>query len=362
MSTEYSGPSEFVHLHCHTLYSTHDGVQSPEQLFNMCAERNWPAVAITEHGRLNSVPDCYFASKASGVQYIPGCEIYFNDYEPARQAMAARGEKMSGLKQSDPDLYTRIMRNRHLTVLAKNMTGFHNLVKMTTEAYQFGFYARPRVWFDKLLEYKEGLIILTGCFNGPPSYEIGRKLMKTDDERGAWDYLKKFKREFGDDLYVEVQMPCLAEHEEDIDDRLHFWTLIGMAEKLGVRTVLTNDVHYLDQADFETQKLMMAIGQNVTVDSPDLFHANSNEQYLKTRADLWHTFKTMGYDRHATDAQFEAMCDNTLLVAEKCKQFSPSLDPKIPTNDGDAEKLKRIVVSELMKRGLHKCTKKYVVD
>jgi hypothetical protein len=305
---------------------------------------------------------------------VHNCEVYFNDYEPIRQEMAARGEKMSSIKQSDPDLYTRIMRNRHLTVLAKNMTGFHNLVKMTTEAFKFGFYSRPRVWFDKLLEYKEGLIILTGCFNGPASYEIGRNLMRIKenspyhekngprDKKGAIDYIKKFKDAFGDDLYIEVQMPCLAQHEEDIDDRKHFWLLLKMAEKFGIKAVLTNDVHYLDQAGFETQKLMMAIGQNVTIDSPDLFHANSNEQYLKTRADLWHTFKTMGYDKHATDAQFEAMCDNTLLVAEKCGKFTPDLEPKIPTNEGDPEKLKRIVVSELMKRGLHKCTKKYVVD
>ena len=139
---KYTGPTDFVHLHCHTVYSTLDGVQSPEQLFAMCADRGWPAVAITEHGSMASVPDNYFASKASGVQYIPSCEIYYNDYEPIRRDMVARGEKLSGLKQSNPDLHTRIVRNRHLTVLAKNMTGFHNLVKMTTEAYEFGFYGR----------------------------------------------------------------------------------------------------------------------------------------------------------------------------------------------------------------------------
>jgi len=185
--------------------------------------------------------------------------------------------------------------------------------------------------------------------------------MRTAEQTGAIDYVQKFKDAFGDDVYVEVQMPCLAD-TSDLDDRKHFWLLLKIAEKLGVRAVLTNDVHYPNRIDFETQKLMMAISQNVTVDSPDLFHVNSDEQYLKTRADLYDTFKTKGYDKHATNAQFEAMCDNTLLVAQKCEEFSPDLEPKIPTNDGDADKLKRIVVSELIRRGLHKCTKKYVVD
>ena len=368
MGIEYTGPTDFVHLHCHTVYSTLDGVQSPEQLFAMCADRGWPAVAITEHGSMASVPDNYFASKASGVQYIPSCEIYYNDYEPIRRDMVARGEKLSGLKQSNPDLHTRIVRNRHLTVLAKNMTGFHNLVKMTTEAYEFGFYGRPRVWFDKLLEYKEGLIILTGCFNGPISFEIGQDLLRTDPKNkdhldGALDYAGKFKEAFGDDVFIEVQMPCLADDDtDDKDDRKQFWMLNGIATKFGIPAVLTNDVHYIDRADFQTQKLMMAVSQGVTIDSPDLFHVNSDEQYFKTRAELYNTFKTHGYDKHCTDEQFEDMCNNTLLVAEKCEPFALTAEPKIPTGDGDPEKLKKIVLKKLMEKGLHKCTKKYFVD
>jgi len=357
---EYAGPTEFVHLHCHTVYSTLDGVQTPEQLFDVCADRNWPAIAITEHGNLASVPDAYFAAKKKGIKYIPGCEIYFNDYEPIRRERMGNGEKMGAIKQSNPDLYTRIMRNRHLTILAKNMTGFYNLVKMTTEAWEFGFYSRPRIWFDKLLEYSEGLIVLSGCLNGPVSYEARNNILRSENEKGALDYALKFKEAFGDNYFIEVQMPCLPDGEAD--DKKAFWTLNKIASKYGIRPVLTNDAHYLSREDFEVQKLMMAIGQGLTIDDPELFHVNSDEQFLKTRSQLYETFKSHGYDKHTNDSRFEEMCDNTLYAAEQCETFDPDLEPKIPTAEADPGKLKRFVLKELMRRGLHNQTEKYMVD
>jgi len=357
---KYTGPTEFVHLHCHTVYSTLDGVQTPEQLFAACAEREWPAIAITEHGVLSSVPDNYFAAKANGVKYIAACEIYFNDFEPLRQEIIANGDTLSSIKQSDPMLHSRIVRNRHLTLLAKNMTGFSNLIRMVTEAHKFGFYGRPRIWFDKLLEYKEGLIVLSGCLNGPVSHEIRQDILRSDNGRGAIDYVLKFREAFGDDYYLELQMPCLP--DADAKDKPAFWVLDKISKKFNIPSVLTNDAHYLNREDFQIQKLMMAISQNLTIDSPDLFHVNSDEQFLKTRAELYDTFKRHGYDKHTGDDRFEIMCDNTLAVAGKCEYFEPDLEPKIPTGDGDPVKLKQMVVRELMRRGLHKCADKYVVD
>ena len=110
----YGGPTEYAHLHTHTVYSTLDGVQTPEQLFDACADRNWPAIAVTEHGHMASVPDCFFAAQKHGIKFIAGCEIYFNDYELYRQEMTI---KMGQLKDENPLLHTRINRNRHLTFL-----------------------------------------------------------------------------------------------------------------------------------------------------------------------------------------------------------------------------------------------------
>ena len=350
---EYSGPSEFVHLHNHTLFSMLDGVQSPEELASAVAEREWPAFAVTEHGHMSSVPDCYFAARDKNVKYICGAEIYYNDYELARQKLVGDGEKLSGIKQSNPDLHTRIMRNRHLTVISKNMTGFHNLVRLTTEAWKLGYYYKPRIWFDRLVEHKDGLIVLSGCLNGPISYELRNKNIKA-----AIGYVVRFKELFGEDFYIEVQMPCL----QDVPDYWVFWALVKLAKKFNIKLALSNDSHYIDRRDFEIQKLMMAIDQGLTVNSPDLFHVNSDEQYLKTRAELYTTFKTKKYCENVSDSDFEDMCNNTIEIASKCDPFVPNLDPKIPTGEGDVEKLRRAVADALIERKLHKCTKKYIID
>lgn len=357
---DYDGPNDFVHLHCHTVFSTLDGAQTPEEVFNKCKDEGWPAIAITEHGNLSSVPDNYFASKSCGVKYFPACELHYNDYEPLRREMIEDGHTMHGIKQKDPELHRKLSRNRHLTVICKNDVGFHNLVKLTTEAWEWGFYGRPRVWFDKLAEYSEGLIVLSGCMNGPVSHELLNKRIRSEDGRGALDYVDKFRELFGEDYYIEVQMPVIR--EDDKDDRRAFWLLLNIADKYGIMPVLTNDAHYLDRKSFEIQKLMMAISQNVTVDSPDLFHVNSDEQFLKTRAQLYETFIEKGYSENATRDQFERSCDNTLHVAEKCEPFQPDLDPKIPSEPDDADKLKKLVAGELIKRGLHKDKRKFVID
>ncbi len=367
--TPYDGPSEFVHLHCHTVYSTLDGVQTPEQLMTACAERKWPAIAVTEHGHMASVPDLYFAATKNGIKYIPGCEIYFNDYEPYRQRMQRQGGKLKDLRESDPDFAYRISRNRHLTVLAKNMTGFKNLVELTTLAWEYGtYYNRARIWFDKLVEKKEGLIILSGCLNGPVSYEINHSNLNTSKAKngeeitGALDYVRMFREAFGEDYFIELQMPCLFNAEGGFDDYKVFWKLLAIANKLGIDTALANDAHYLKREDFRTQKLMMAIDQDLTIDSPDLFHVNSDEQFLKTRQELWHTFKTNPYSKHATDADFEAMCDNTLKIANRCAEFTPDIKPKVPVVDTDIVLLRKLVSESLIRKGLHKVTKKSIID
>jgi DNA polymerase III subunit alpha len=352
---QYNGPSEFVHLHCHTVFSILDGVASPEQYFSTCKERGWTAIAITEHGNLASVPDNYIAAQKHGVKYIPGCEIYFNDYEPLRQKFAADGVKMSELKQTDPALREKIGRNRHITLYAKNKKGFENLVKVSTQAYETGMFYKPRVWFDKLLEYKEGLAVASGCMNGPASHAFLNK-----DKAEALDYLRKFKEAFGDDFYVEVQMPCLPE----MDDHIAFATLLAAAgpKYLNINVILTNDSHYLEQKDVEIQKVMMAIDQGVQVDDPNLFQINSSEQYLKTRAELYETFKNNKYHQYATDADFEMMCNNTLKLAETCEDFEPDLAPKVPLVEDADNELREKVIAALKKRGLYDKTEKYTVD
>jgi len=372
---EYSGPTEFVHLHNHTVFSALDGVATPEQYAQQCSERGYPAMSATEHGHMASVPDMYLAFKKVGVKYIPGCEIYFNDYEPLRRKMVAQGTKIRSQdwRAQNPELAARLFRNRHLTVLCKNKTGFHNLIKLTTQAYETGLFGMGRmqmnrIWFDKLCEYKEGLIVLSGCLNGPVAHELRYKQLTdkegnvlsertlSDRAKDASKWVKKFKKAFGEDYYIELQMPGIP------DDDIVFRSLIGMADHYKIPTVLANDCHYLRRKDFMLQKIMMAVAQDTTIDSPDLFHVNSDEQFMKTRAELWSQFKNNGYSKGMDDGVFETMCDNTLMVADRCTAFDVDTSPKIPEIKDEDNELRKLVALSLKKRGLDKRDDKFIID
>jgi DNA polymerase-3 subunit alpha len=332
-------------------------------------------MAATEYGHMASVPSMHFAFKKHGIKYIAGCEIYYNDYEPFRQDMNVRGVKLKSVEEESPILSQRIRRNRHVTVLCKNEVGFHNLIKLTTLAHKFGFYYNPRIWFEKLCEYKEGLIIMSGCLNGPVSHEIRLDVQhiletgqKAPRQKGrdltAVEYIKKFHSVFGDDYYLEVQMPVL----EELHDHIVFMKLIEYGDDLGIKVVLANDSHYLGRKDFQVQKVMMAISQGMTVDNPDLFHVNSDEQFMKTRVELWNTFKNNQYSLKVDDRKFDEICDNALEIASRCEVLNPDTNPKIPDwsmiepgVDAD-DRLKITVAKELMKRGLHTSKRKFIID
>lgn len=372
---DYKGPSQFVHLHNHTVFSTLDGVATPEQYAEQCEKRGYPAMSATEHGHMASVPDMYLAFKKAKVKYIPGCEIYFNDWEPMRQDLESRGHKTRSpeWRRQNPELASRIVRNRHLTVLCKNQTGFHNLVKLTTQAYGNGLFGVGqkqfnRIWFDKLCEYKEGLIILSGCLNGPVCHELRFRELK--DKQGnvvversrrqcvdeAVTIVKKFKEVFGEDYYIELQMPGVED-----DDKV-FRDLVGIADAYKLPLVLANDCHYLTRKDFILQKTMMAIAQNMDVYSPDLFHVNSDEQYMKTRGELWSRFKNHSYSKGIPDSVFETMCDNTLEIASRIQACTFDPDPKIPNIQNADKALQKLVLERLIELGLDKCIDKFFVD
>jgi DNA polymerase-3 subunit alpha len=374
------------------VFSALDGVATPEQYAEQCFERGYPAMSATEHGHMASVPDMYLAFRKHGIKYIPGCEIYFNDYEPNRheleRTLDASGKNFIKVRSpvwraENPELSARINRNRHLTVLCKNQTGYHNLLKLTTQAYETGLFGMGRtqynrIWFDKLCEFKEGLIILSGCLNGPVSHELRFRRLKDKegnllferDRKAAFDdavaYVKKFKKAFGEDYFMELQMPGIEAvdqwGEPTVKDESVFRWQIQIADKLGIPIVLANDCHYLQRKDFELQKLMMAVAQDTTMDSPDLFHVNSSEQFMKTRAELWARFKNNEYSNGFDDGVFETMCDNTLLIADRCKPFEVDTSPKIPEIENADDEIRRIVKERLKAGGYARDTRKFLID
>lgn len=404
---KYPGPSEFVHLHNHTLFSPLDGIATPGEYFGACAELGHPAFSITDHGSIANVPDAYWAAEKNKVKFIPGCEIYFSqehlefkqlrDTDPDFKIGALRpdyGKDVFTLEDLvTEERYAGFRRFRHLSVLAKDMIGYRNLIQMTTEAWKIGFYYKPRIWFEQIEKYHEGLIILSGCLNGPVCHNLRKaafwgevakgktthvdrflkkkkkiiKLVVSKEDAAARqqmyfgktvEWINKFRELMGDRFYLELQMPG----DEIPFCKEAFRQIVWLSKKLGVKAVISNDCHYLSRPDFKVQKCMMAIDQGLSIDDPNLFHVNSDEQFFKSRAQLRKTFLENGYDQFATIDDFEQFCDNTVELSNRCTGFQPDLGPKLPKIPEAEIKLTQLVIKGLKDRGLYDDQTKHRVD
>jgi DNA polymerase-3 subunit alpha len=321
------------------------------------------------------LPDAYWAAvelkKKTGkkVKFLAGCEIYLNDYH--QEFMALKNDKnfkLNAFKEVDPDKAERFRRNRHLVIICKDMTGYKNLITLQRKGFEQGLYGKyPRVWTSLLEKHKEGLIVISGCLNGPICHELrkGAECRERGDKEGHAAYYKKalkyvqdYREKFGENFYIELQMPG----EQIERGKEVFFQLSSIAKKLKIPAVMTGDIHYLHRSDFELQTAMMAIGQNTTIDDPGLFHVDSDEGFFKTRAQFRQTFVENGYAKEDGIAWFEKVCDQTMEIAERCKPFSPDLSPKLPEIADADEKLKKTVAEALRTKGLHLDNNKYLCD
>lgn len=362
---KYPGPKEFVHLHSHSMFSTLDGVASPEQYIQRAKQVGMTAFGLTDHGSLAGLPNAYWEAKKQGIKLLAGCEIYLNDYHLQFKEFQEKGIKLATLKESDPELLERFRRNRHLTVICQNMTGYKNLINLMREGYELGlYYNKPRTWFDQLKKYKEGLIIISGCLNGPICHELKKGLECHDHAQKkqyydkAKEYIKQYRAEFGDNFYLELQMPGESiERGKDV-----FFQTAALSKKMGIPVVMTGDIHYLHRSDFELQKTMRAVDQQTTVDDENLFIADTNEGFFKTRAQFRQTFMEQGYNKYDGIELLERACDNTVAIAEKCEAFNPDTSPKLPEVQDADNKIRQLVSKALIQRNLHKDESKYFVD
>jgi DNA polymerase-3 subunit alpha len=273
-----------------------------------------PAAAITDHGNMYGVKIFAEAAKAAGVKPIFGSEFYVAD-----------------------DLYKKDGRSsaeyRHLILLAKNETGFKNLVKLSSISFVDGFYYKPRIDLKTLQTHSAGLICLSACLAG----EIPALLLKNDYE-GAVKAALRFKEMFGaDDFYIELQDHGMKE-QAMINPML-----IKIARQIGVKLVCTNDVHYIERTDSEMQDILMCISTQRRIDDPNRMHFESDQLYLKDYDEMSEKF---GYIPEALS--------NTLEIAEKCNvSIYPkrSLMPTFVPPDGKSPK---DYIRELCEAGLKK--------
>ncbi len=288
----------FVHLHLHTQYSLLDGACRFGQLFDAAKQNGQTAVAITDHGNMFGAIEFYKEAKKHGIKPIIGCEVYV--------AVRSRFDKVHSVDSE----------RHHLVLLCKNETGYKNLIKMVSESWTSGFYVKPRVDKELLEKYHEGIIALSGCLAG----EIPRKLAARDYE-GAKQTALWYNSVFGQgNYYLEMQNHGIKEQLEIIP------MLARLSEETGIPLVATNDVHYVKKEDAKTQKVLICIQTNHTIDEETGLEFGTDDFYLKNEAEMQSLFP-----------DYPQATANTQLIADKCNiefEFHKTKLPHFDVPDG----------------------------
>lgn len=270
---------DFIHLHVHTEYSLLDGFSRLDKLIGRAKELNMKAIAITDHGCMFGAIDFYKKAKKAGIKPVIGCEVY----------TASRG-----LRDKDPNYDKRY---GHLVLLAENMIGYKNLIKLVSTSYVEGFYYKPRVDIEELRKHSEGIIALSACLAGDVSNNI---LNRNYEEAKRFALL--YRKIFGENnFYLEIQDHHLPEQKEVNAG------LVKLSKETGIPLVATNDLHYVNKEDAKTHDVLMCIQMGKTLNDPSRMKFGSNEFYLKSREEMEELFP------YAIEA-----LDNTVKIAERC--------------------------------------------
>ncbi len=314
----------FTHLHLHSEYSLLDGACRIDELMNAVKEMGMYSVAITDHGVMYGVVDFYKSAKKHGIKPIIGCEVYV---APRRLE-----DKVHGVDSE----YS------HLVLLCENLNGYKNLCRIVSKSFVDGFYFKPRVDKELLRKYSDGLIALSACLQG----EIPKAIVANDYENAvkiAEDYVEIFGV---DNFFLELQ-----DHGLENQNKVNT-ALIEIADKIGVRLVATNDVHYVNKSDAKMQECLMLIGTNHTIKDDDKFVFACDEFYLKSENEMRSLFKN----------RLDAV-DNTNIIAERCNvdfEFGNTILPNFdtPNNENHYDFLRNNAYTGLKNRGLE--TKEYI--
>ena len=316
-------PSDFVHLHNHTFHSVLDGLTKIHDLVDKVKELGMEAAAVTDHGTMSGILDYYKTAKKAGIKPIIGIETYV--------ATRSRFDRDPG---KDKQRF-------HLTVLAMNNTGFHNLMKLSTRANLEGMYYKPRIDHDLLEELNEGLIVLSGCASG----EIGVAL-KEDDYDRARDIAKWYKSIFGDRYYLELQdhgHPKSNTHW-DVQAKINEG-LIKLSKELGIEMVVTCDGHYLTHEYQDAHEILLCVGTGSYLSDEKRMSLKDFELHLTDPRDIIDHW----------GEEFPEVIRNTKKIADRCDveiELGRILIPKYPLPDGENEHsyLLRLTYQGLLQR------------
>jgi DNA polymerase III subunit alpha len=305
----------YAHLHVHSEYSVLDGACRIPQLVQRAVDLGMPAVGLTDHGSMAGSVELYKAASKVGIKPLLGCEVYV--VSDRRQRKREEGERSWS----------------HLTLLAETTAGYHNLVKLCTLGYLEGYYYKPRVDYELLERYADGLICLSGCMAGVTCQALLR-----GDEPGARAELDRLVSIFGrDDVYVELQDAGMPEHAEINPG------LLRIAADAGLPVVGTGDVHYLNAEDAGPHDALLCIQTNALLSDTSRFRFATREFYLKSPAEMQALMARWG----------DNLLQPTLEIAERCNvelELGTLRLPRFDEANGDSFGMLRRLCEEGLKR------------
>ncbi|MBS0631750.1 MAG: DNA polymerase III subunit alpha [Verrucomicrobia bacterium] len=318
-------PSDFVHLHVHTDYSLLDGACRIDRLIERAVELGQPAIALTDHGNLYGAIEFYNAAKSKNIKPLIGCELYLVE--------TSRLEKHGRSDDDGKSIF-------HLGLLAKNLTGYQNLLKLVSDAHLKGFYYKPRTDIETLAKHAEGLIGFTGCLASlVPQHLLHDRMEEARQACGR--FVEIFGRE---NYFVEIQDHGIPEQQKIIPG------LLQLAEEFNLKVIATNDVHYVRKTDSGPHDAMLCIQTGAKIDEEKRMRFTGQEFYLKSREEMDRIFK-----------EVPESITNTRIVAEMCELSIPypkgserypkyPLTPEITARTDRAGYLKELCATGLKQR------------
>ena len=335
----------FIHLHVHTQYSLLDGQASIDALINKAYDDGMRAIAVTDHGNMFGIKEFFNkVNKKNGK-----VQSTIKDLQKELKTLSAKEERTDEenarlaeipglLEKAKGDLFKPIIgcecycaRNHrlrktekedrsgwHLIVLAKNMTGYKNLIKIVSQSWTEGFYGRPRIDKELLEQHREGLIVCSACLGGEIPQKIMHGNIHAAEEAVLW-----FKQLFGEDYYLELQRH--ETHRTDADQTVYKHqvevnkVLVELAHKHGIKVIATNDVHFVNEEDADAHDRLICLSTGKDLDDPNRMRYTKQE-WMKTTAEMNQIFSDI------PDA-----LRNTLEIADKVEFYSIDSGPIMPT-------------------------------
>jgi len=317
----------FVHLHCHSHYSLLDGASTIDRLVERAAGLGMNALAITDHGNLHGALEFYQAAKAAGLNPIIGYEAYI--------APGSRFHKEAGSQKESA---------YHLTLLARDRTGFANLLQLATKAFLEGFYFKPRIDRELLEHYGDGLVCLSGCL----SSEFSRALAGSSREQAASlaqarEVAGWFQRRFGDRYFLEIQDNGL-EVQRHVNE-----AALDISRELGIPPVATCDCHYVNREDSEAQDILLCVNTGRFRNDASRMRMESSEFYLKSPAEMHAAFADFDRDLvRAAVSRSQEIADTVSIELDLGKRHFPGFE--VPGGLTASQELRRLCLEGLRDR------------